>query len=306
MPNHNKRDLKLLFWGMSGEFSYLVLETLINAGINICAVVTHASIMTAEMAPIISLEPEPLRSSLPLSSPYMQRTIVHLAWQNQIPAFEIRRLSAPATSAQLAALEADAAVVACFSRRIPQHILTIPPNGFLNLHPSLLPALRGPFPLFWSFRLDQQRSGVTVHYMDEGLDTGDIALQRELTLPDGISGSQADALLAAQGASLLHDACRQLAAGTLPRTPQRGGGSVYARPAISDFHIPTSWTARHAYNFICGTAEWGFPYHISGHGVDLYLRDAISFNSTTVQRDPLLRDGRDCWIQFTPGVLHAR
>jgi methionyl-tRNA formyltransferase len=203
-------------------------------------------------------------------------------------------------------LQADLAIVACFPRLIPEHILAVPPHGFLNLHPSLLPELRGPFPLFWTFRLGQQHTGVTVHHMDAGLDSGDIALQQELFLPDGISGPQADALLAAHGGSLLLDACRRLAAGTLPRIPQHSGGSTYSRPTAEDFQIPTSWSARRAYNFICGTAEWGTPYRITGQGIDLTLREAISFNASASQQQPFQQDGRDCSIQFTPGVLHAR
>ncbi len=306
MAIREQQDIKVLFWGMAGEFSTLVLERLINGGMNIRAVVTHAAIISREMDPISRLHPDPPRSQLPLSSPYLQRSITQLAWQNQLPVFEVRHLSSPAAADQLAAVEADVAIVACFPRRIPQHILTVPKHGFLNLHPSLLPDLRGPFPLFYSFRLGQQRTGVTVHHMDAGLDSGDIALQQPLSLPDGISGPQADSLLAAHGASLLLKACRQLGDGRLPRIVQPDGGSRYARPIIEDFHIPTTWSARHAYNFICGTAEWRIPYHITGPGSDLTLRHAVSFDAFAEQQEAVLRDGRDQWIQFTPGVLHAR
>jgi methionyl-tRNA formyltransferase len=306
MGTRNQQDIRVLFWGMTGEFSTLVLEGLQNAGINLCGVVTPAANASVEMDPIIRLDPDPPRTQLPMSRPYLQRNIIHLAWQNQVPVFELRHLSSPDTAAQLAALEADLAVVACFPRLIHKQLLAVPRHGFLNLHPSLLPELRGPYPLFWTFRLGKQHTGVTVHHMDAGLDSGDIALQQELCLPDGISGPQADALLATHGASLLIEACRRLAAGTLPRTPQQGAGSRYSRPTAEDFYIPTNWSARRAYNFIRGTAEWGTPYRVTGGGIDLTLREALSFDPSASQQQPFRQDGRDCWIQFKPGVLHAR
>ncbi len=306
MANDNQQIIKVLFWGMGGEFSYLALEGLLNGGLKIIGIITHAPRQTGDLDPIVRLLPDPPRSQLPLSSPYMARSINHLAWQNEIPTYEVRDLAAPAVRDQLRSLAADVAVVACFSRRIPRQILKIPRHGFLNLHPSLLPELRGPFPLFWTFRLGRAETGITVHFMDAGLDTGDIVMQKSIHLPDGLTGSQADALLAAQGAALLLDACRRLAAGDLPRRPQPAAASSYARPSTADFHIPTTWTARHAYNFIRGTAEWQTPFHVTGPGLDLTLRQAISYDSTAVQGEPLKQDGRSYWIQFTPGVLHAR
>jgi methionyl-tRNA formyltransferase len=305
MGTRKQQNLRVLFWGMSGQFSALVYDGLQNAGIDLCGLVVPGPNSSSDKPPIIRLDPDPLRSQLPISQPYLQRSITHLAWQNQVPVYELRRLSSADAAAQLAALEADLAIVACFPRLVPENILAIPTHGFLNLHPSLLPELRGPYPLFHTFRLGQQRTGITVHNMDAGLDTGDIALQQEIILPDGISGPQADALLATHGASLLLDACRRLAAGTLPRTPQLGAGSTYARPSAEDFHILTSWPARRAYNFIRGTAEWGTPYRVSGQGIDLSLREVLSFDASAFQQQPLLQDGREHWIQFTPGVLHA-
>lgn len=305
MPTRQKQEIKLLFWGTAGEFSYLVLEGLLNAAIDICAVVTPAAYVTDAMPPIVPLVPAAPISPLPISRPYLKPNLTHLAWQNDIPVYELRRLDAPEVIQQLEALEADLAIVACFPNLVPSEILAIPRHGFLNLHPSLLPNLRGPFPLFWSFRLGHRYTGVTVHHMDAGFDTGDIAIQEKILLPDGISGREADALLAAHGASLLHDACRQISSCTLPRIPQPVGGSSYPRPTAHDFHIPTSWSARHAFNFICGTSEWRQSYRIIGQDFELSLRRAISFDATNSQSEPLQRDGRDCRIQFARGVLHA-
>jgi methionyl-tRNA formyltransferase len=183
--------------------------------------------------------------------------------------------------------------------------LNLPPNGFLNLHPSLLPLLRGPYPLFWTFHLGIQ-AGITLHFMDEGLDTGDIVAQKTIEFPDGINGAQADLLMAKAGTSLLVTACRQLEKGSLNKIPQQGESSTYPKPLEEDFSIPTSWSARRAFNFIRGTEEWGRCYPIKGVDFDFKVRTAVSYDPKSTLPRPFQKNGADMWISFTPGTLHAR
>lgn len=302
----DKRDMTVQFWGMAGEFSFLVLQRLLDAGIAVKAVVIPAAAAVMQQQPVVRLQAEPPVSSLPIGQPYLQHTLVHLGWQNQIPVYEIRQLQSPMVAQYLAAGEADVAIVACFPWRIPESLLAVPRHGFLNLHPSLLPELRGPYPLFWAFRLGLPQTGVTVHQMDPRFDTGPIALQKALVLPDGINGRDADRLLADAGSSLLVQAVGQLASGSLQLIPQTPGGSRYSRPAKADFTIPTTWSARRAFNFIRGTAVWNTPYHIKGPEISLSVREAVAFQADARQESGLTQDGPDRWIQFTPGVLHAR
>jgi hypothetical protein len=70
--------------------------------------------------------------------------------------------------------------------------------------------------------------------------------------------------------------------------------------------VPTTWSARRAFNFMRGTAEWNTPFRIKGPDLDISVRQALSFTTDTRQEKALLQDGRDRWIQFSPGVLHAR
>ncbi len=306
MAVNEQPTIRLLFWGMRGEFTKCVLQQLLAAGFPIAALVVPAPTVNDNMAPIVPLIPDPPPSPLPLHQPYLQRNSIHIAWQAHIPVFELRHLSSSAVVEHLAPLDADAAVVACFPWRIPKQILSFPRHGFFNLHPSLLPQLRGPFPLFWAFRLGLQQTGVTVHKMDADLDTGAIALQQTVSLSEGISGPDADRLLAHKGAGLLVDTLRGLANGTLQLSPQPGGGSHYPRPLRKDFLVPTDWSARRAFNFMRGTAEWNTPFHIKGPGLDIAVRQALSFAASAQQAKALIEDGRDRWIQFSPGVLHAR
>jgi methionyl-tRNA formyltransferase len=299
--------LRVVYMGMTGAFSIPPLTALLDAGIAVRGVIVPAMGRGAgaDRPAVAPIAPEQPRSPLPLANPYVTPSIVHLAWKHAIPVFEVRRLAAPETRALFAELGPDLVCVACFPQRIPSALLALPPLGVLNLHPSLLPAYRGPAPLFWAFRNGERTTGVTVHFMDEGLDTGDIAVQAPITLPDGISGAEAERRCATLGARLLVETVQALEHGTPARRPQ-SGGSYYPWPTPEDFAIDTAWPARRAFNFMRGTAEWGQPYPVEAGGTRLLLGSALAYAADERLNVPCVRSGDEVRIQFTPGVLRAR
>jgi len=80
----------------------------------------------------------------------------------------------------------DVIVVYSMSQLLKKNIFEIPKYGTINLHPSLLPSYRGPNPIFWMYYYTEKKGGVTVHYIDEGEDTGDIIYQEEFDIPLGM------------------------------------------------------------------------------------------------------------------------
>jgi methionyl-tRNA formyltransferase len=303
-----ERHLRAIYMGMLNGFSVEPLMALLAAGVEVSSVVVPA-IQPEQLPddlPIKAVQPEPQRSPLPIVNPYLSRNIVHIAWEHGIPVFEIGYAGAPQTLALFVSLRADVVCVACFPERLPAPLLALAPLGFLNVHPSLLPAHRGPAPLFWTFRNGERSSGVTVHFMDEGLDTGDIALQAPITLPDGISGTEADRMCSMLGARLLIDAVQALQRGTLARRSPGTGGTYEPWPSMDDFTISMAWPARRAFNFMRGTAEWGQSYVVESSGERLLLKAALSYAADERLDAPYHRTGQEVRIQFTPGVLRAR
>lgn len=296
--------MRVLFFGMLGEFSYLPMLALLKAGIDVCGVVV--SIPAAAGGSAISIfAPEPRRFELPIINPYAERNIANLAREHGLPVLEVGRLSHPDTLAAIAGLKPGVACVACFPKRIPAPMLVLPRHGFLNVHPSLLPAYRGPEPLFWQFRNGETSIGVTIHFMGEGLDTGDIALQAPIELPDGISGSEASRMCATLGGQLAIEAIHALEQGTLVRRPQPREGSYFPAPSAEDFALSLSWPARRAFNFMRGTQEWGRPYPIEIGDEALALRSAVSYSDSRTLPSPILYTNDEAWIQFNPGALRA-
>jgi methionyl-tRNA formyltransferase len=251
--------MKAIFFGMECRFSRPTLAALLAVGIDVRAVVVprpRSVRAGASGAPIRRLEPPRPARGLALPAVSTERSILGLAGAASVPVFEVGRLAHEETLAVLRDPRPDVIVVACFPRLLPPALLDLPRHGALNVHPSLLPAYRGPQPLFWIFHDGLEHAGVTVHLMDSGADTGDIMAQQPLALPDGISYAGAEQRCAEVGARLVVEAARGLDTGTLARRPQPGVGISYApAPRPEDFVVAPDWSARRAFNFTRGMAD---------------------------------------------------
>jgi methionyl-tRNA formyltransferase len=212
------------------------------------------------------------------------------------PVFEVGRLDHPEAEALLHTLACDLMVVACFPRRLPSSWLRAVPLGCWNIHPSLLPAYRGPTPLFWQLRAGETRTGVTVHRMDAGWDTGPLLAQCAVALPEGGRAEEIDARVGEAGARLVVDL---LARESREETRQGlSGASAQGFPDAEALVVPTSWPARRAFDFIRGAKAWG-PFSIEVDGRTLRVRDA--FRWSVDRPDPAREAPGEIAVRFSPG-----
>ncbi|MDQ2716388.1 MAG: methionyl-tRNA formyltransferase [Chloroflexota bacterium] len=273
---------RVLFLGMESSFSYPPLCVLLEHGIEVAAVVMPASPMPGHESRAIRLRerPQGRHAPLPLLNAALHPSISQLAWEQQIPLWEVQRLADPETLSVLASYQPDLICVACFSKRIPRVLLELPRLGCLNVHPSLLPSYRGPVPLFWTFREGCQQSGVTIHFMDEGMDTGAILAQTPIVLPDGISYAELEARCASLGGELLARSAWDLYQGRAVALPQDEAKSSYQPfPSVEDFVVlADQWSARQVYNFICGVVDWGGPITLQASSTWFIIQEAISYS----------------------------
>ena len=301
---------RVLFLGMQGRFSYAPLRALIEAGIEVCAVVIPAEQgFEEELLPIQKLEQQPLsHSKLPVLNSTIHSSILDLAQARNIPIWKVRQLSNPETIKVLTVYQPDMICVACFSKRIPRNILDIPRLGCLNVHPSFLPSNRGPEPLFWTFREGSERTGVTIHLMDEGLDSGAIVAQDAIEIPDGISYSDLEELCAELGGKLLAQSVWDMYRGVAVLVRQDETKSSYhAFPNDDDFVVPVAeWNARHAYNFICGVASWGSPIVLLIGNKTIEIKKVISYSQETIDQNEMEvneQSGKGFWVKCKQGSV---
>jgi methionyl-tRNA formyltransferase len=146
-----------------------------------------------------------------------------------------------ALAAVLASAQADVAVVAAYGRILPKDALSTPRLGCLNVHASLLPELRGAAPAQWAVARQYRETGVTIMQMDEGLDTGDIRLQKRLSIAPDETGESLLSRLGPLGAEALTEALHLLDRGELPRQPQDHARATHA-PLLSRDDGRIDWT----------------------------------------------------------------
>jgi methionyl-tRNA formyltransferase len=144
-----------------------------------------------------------------------------------------RLLRAPEAVAELLALEPDLLVLADFGQLVPAALLEVP-LGALNLHPSLLPRHRGASPVPATILAGDERTGVTLMRMDEGLDTGPIVAVRETTLTGTETAPELEERLAGEGAELLAATLPAWLAGDIEPRPQAADAVTLTRPLRRD------------------------------------------------------------------------
>ncbi|HEU5457940.1 MAG TPA: methionyl-tRNA formyltransferase [Terracidiphilus sp.] len=122
--------------------------------------------------------------------------------------------------AQLEAIAPEAIVVVAYGRIIPPWMLALPSLGCINLHASLLPKYRGAAPIQWALAMGESVTGNTTMLLEEGLDTGPILLQQEISIGPDQTAPELFDVLAARGAPLIAETLKGLADGSLQPRPQ--------------------------------------------------------------------------------------
>ena len=154
-------------------------------------------------------------------------------------------------------LQPELIVVAAYGRILPREILEAPALGAINVHSSILPKYRGAAPINWAILNGEAVTGVTIMYMEEGMDTGDIILCRETEIGPEEDAQELTVRLAELGADALREAMVQLSAGTVVRIPQNGENATYA-PMLTRELSDIDWTrgARQIHDQVRGLIPW--------------------------------------------------
>ena len=171
-----------------------------------------------------------------------------LALELGLPVHEPQRLSE--LRATLAGEPFDLFALASYGRIVPAWLLALPRLGALNVHPSLLPSYRGATPIQTALRNGDETTGVTVMLMDEGMDTGDIVLQKTVAIGQSERYGQLHDRLAQDGAALLGGALELAERDALHGTPQ-SGVATYTRPiGKDDLTIDWNWEPQRIVNAV--------------------------------------------------------
>lgn len=205
---------------------------------------------------------------------------------------------------RLQELKPDLIIVAAFGQILPQEILTLPPHGCLNVHASLLPAYRGAAPIQRAILQGEEKTGISIMLMEQGLDTGDVLAEEEVPIPFTMNYGELHDALAIVGAELLARTVPRWLAGLIEPVPQekiteRKPG--YASPLRRDDEI-ISWAnpAEMIYNQIRGLAPVPGAYTIF-QGKPLKIRESEPVNDDLAG----LKDEQQPVVVHAPGTVVA-
>lgn len=259
--------MNILFLGSSGPLSLIPLKFLLETEHKLCAIGFESSSdvsLEGVKYPIIASQNE---------------TVEMLARKVGVPAIKLFDKDGEYIDA-IKSTKPDIIIVSCLTGKLPESILNMTPLGCFNLHPSLLPAFRGPVPLFWQFRTGVEEFGMTLHRMNSSYDKGPIIAQTKLAMSDGITNRQATEVLAHSGSGLLDLCLDKIAHDEIVEQIQNESEASYmSYPEDMDFSVSTLWSARRMYNFISATRHWGKTYPCNIAGREYRLVDVKSYRA---------------------------
>ncbi len=234
--------MKILFMG-SPDFAVVSLERLISEG--------H------EIAAVVSVPDKPQGRGNKLTPMPVKQTAQKLGLDVYTPA----TLKDGAFSEVLEKLAPEMIVVVAYGKILPKYILDYPKYGCVNVHGSLLPEYRGAAPMQRAIIDGKEKTGVTVQYMAEGVDTGDMLLKREYIIAEDDNFETVHDALAELGAEAICETVKMAADGTLKREPQDDSLATHAEKITKEEgHLDFSLDSRTLHNRIRGMSPFPLSY----------------------------------------------
>lgn len=257
--------MKIVFMG-TPEFAVPSLKALVEAGHEICGVFTQPDKPKNRG---MKLQPTPVKE---------------YAMTEKIPVFQPLKMRDGETLSILKELSPDLIVVAAFGKILPVDILELPARGCINVHSSLLPKYRGAAPINWAILNGEAETGVTIMYMAEGLDTGDMIAASATAIAIDENAQQLHDRLAAMGAELLVQVVEQMEKGDVLAKKQDDALSCYA-PMLSKELSPIDWsrTARQIHDQVRGLYPWPSAVAMIDGVRCKILRTVLTEETTTKQ-----------------------
>ena len=279
--------MRIVFIG-TGEIGVPALRALLNSAHELVGVVTQPD--------------KPAGREQRIEAPPIKKALIGTARLPGAPIFQPAKIKEPQAIENIRGLTPDVIVVVAYGQILPRTVLEIPRLACLNLHASLLPRWRGAAPIQAAIAAGDSETGITVMYMDEGLDTGDILLQRNIEiLPNDTGGSLHDRLAQIAPEALL-ESLQLLAAGNAPRVPQDSTQATHASKLKRE-HGLVDWSESadvierriRAYN------PWpGAFMKIDGQNLKIFSASIVDLNG---QPGEVLRSDRDLIVATGNGAL---
>ena len=265
-------------------FGEAVFKRLVEAGEEIVAVSTIAG--TAE-------RPDPLHAAAAAAG---------------VPIFATGRLKKRDVMDAFAATKPDLGVMAFVTHILPQAVLDLPPLGTIQYHPSLLPRHRGINAMHWAIRMGEAETGLSIFWVDAGIDTGPVLLQKRVPIApaDTVASLYFDKLFAL-GVDSMAEAVRMVREGAAPKIAQDEALATYEPPADdANSAIDWSWPGQRVYDLVRGSIPAPGAHARLGDSLVRFWEARYAPVALSGAPGTVLSIGETIDIELAGGVLHAK
>lgn len=281
--------MNIIYFG-SSKFSLIILENLCLSGFNPKLILSQPDKPKGR-----GLKERPTDISL-------------FAKKSNIPVITPQSLKTSEIKEQLSSLSPDLFLIADYGKILPTSLLSVARIAALGVHPSLLPLYRGPAPINWALIKGAKETGVTIFKMAEGLDTGDIILQKKIAISDSDNACTLAEKLAYEGARLLIESLNMLKSGSWTTVSQNETFSSFA-PKLQkeDGRIKWQNNATDIRNKIRGMSGWPSAYTFyKGKTIKIVEADAliVATNTEPSTIETIKKDG--IYVSTGNGILKIK
>ncbi|MCM3767974.1 methionyl-tRNA formyltransferase [Neobacillus niacini] len=281
---------KIVFMG-TPDFSVPILRQIIEDGYEVIGVVTQPD--------------RPVGRKKVLTPPPVKVEAV----KQGIPVLQPEKIRQPEELEKIIALKPDLIITAAFGQILPKQLLDAPAHGCINVHASLLPELRGGAPIHYAIMQGKAKTGITIMYMVEKLDAGDMLASVEVPITNEDNVGTLHNKLSAAGAKLLSETLPPLLSGKLEPIPQNDAEATFA-PNIKREQEKINWNkpGEEIYNHIRGLNPWPVAFTtLDGQTVKIWQGEKVKGPANTepgtiIKIDPdgpIVSTGNETAIKIT-------
>ncbi len=245
--------LKIVFIGQEHEMSHRLLQHALDYH-SVVGIVTSSLRKKARKA-----EPRKLATLLTRLIRPGRKTFLQIGRERNIPYLYLTGRKHDDLLSLLKRVRPDLMCVVSMSQILKPEAFSFPPLGTINVHPSYLPDYRGPNPWFWQYYNFEKEGGVTIHYIDEHADTGDIIARKKYSIEPGESFSSVYAKATELAHEMFVDTLKNILTGDVVRIQQ----ADLPCPHIADFvksdvnYIKwNEWSIERCWHVLRGTTSW--------------------------------------------------
>lgn len=286
----SKRSLRIIFMG-TPDFAVAGLQKLVEAEYMVVGVITAPD------------RPAGRGRKLSVSA------VKKYALQKGLKVLQPTNLKGESFLKELKSLKANLQIVVAF-RMLPKVVWQMPEYGTFNLHASLLPQYRGAAPINWAIINGEKETGVTTFFIDEKIDTGEIILQKSMSIEDDENAGNLHDKLMTLGADVILQTVRQIEVGSIKTIKQSNTESLKSAPKIyrEDCKIDWGTSASKIYDFIRGLSPYPAAWTSLLNGNDEVIIKIYGTNKEIVNHEvepgKILTTKNSLKVAVKDGYLH--